>query len=80
MIETGKYNRLIAHRKSDHGIYLRDGEGNEVLLPNASVPETLKVDDEVEVFVYTDSEDRPIATHLHPYTRTIICIPESRAG
>jgi predicted RNA-binding protein (virulence factor B family) len=47
-------------------MYLRDEEDNEVLLPNKYVPEDMLIDDEIEVFVYNDSQDRPIATTRKP--------------
>lgn len=40
------------------GMYLGDDEDNDILLPNKYVPDDLKEEDEIEVFVYTDSEDR----------------------
>lgn len=40
-------------------------EGN-ILLPKRFVPEGAKVNDEVDVFLLRDSEDRPIATTRHP--------------
>ena len=66
MIEIGKYNRLHITRLVPPGAVLVDNEENEVLLPNKYVPENAKEDDEVEVFVYTDSEDRIVATTLQP--------------
>lgn len=62
MIRAANYHRLTIERKTDNGLYLTDGEGNEVLLPNRYVPETYEIGDPMEVFVYTDSEDRPVAT------------------
>ena len=63
MIETAKIQKLIMSRSVDFGVYLKDKEGEgEVLLPKKQVPEGLKVGDEIEVFVYKDSNDRPIAT------------------
>ncbi|MCD4791077.1 MAG: GntR family transcriptional regulator, partial [Bacteroidales bacterium] len=43
--------------------------GNEVLLPNAYVTDDLNIEDEIEVFVYKDSEDRIVATTLKPYVQ-----------
>lgn len=62
MIRAANHHRLTIARKTDNGLYLTDGEGNEVLLPNRYVPETYEIGDPMEVFVYTDSEDRPVAT------------------
>ena len=66
MPELGKYNVLKAVRRTDHGFYLQDEEGVEVLLPNAYVSEELKEEDEIGVFVYKDSEDRVVATTIYP--------------
>jgi predicted RNA-binding protein (virulence factor B family) len=65
-MELGKYNLLKAYRKTEHGFYLADEEGSEVLLPNAYVTETLEILNTLEVFVYKDSDDRPVATTLRP--------------
>ncbi|UFH52297.1 S1 RNA-binding domain-containing protein [Spirosoma sp. KNUC1025] len=73
MIEIGRINTLTALRKTSVGVFLgdlsdrqTDDYANDILLPNKYVPETLEIDDEIDVFVYTDSEDRPIATTLTP--------------
>jgi len=65
MIERGKYNELDVYRVVDFGVYLSDGE-DEVLMPRKYVPEATEAGDTLRVFVYTDSEDRPIATTLTP--------------
>ncbi len=51
--------------ESDFGVYLNLGE-DRVLLPNKYVPESLSIGDFIDVFVYTDSEDRLVATTLKP--------------
>lgn len=66
MLNLGTINTLIAQRQTDNGIYLVDDEENEVLLPNKYIPEELMIGDSIDVFLYTDSEDRPIATNLTP--------------
>lgn len=66
MLEAGTYHNLTVSRISDHGLYLADDEGNEVLLPNRYVSLEDHVGDTKEVFVYHDSEDRLIATTEHP--------------
>lgn len=58
---------LKANRKMDQGWYLIDEEENEVLLPNAYVPENFKEDDELDAFVYLDSEERYVATTIKPF-------------
>jgi len=56
---------LTAARRAPPGMYLSH-EGQEVLLPNRFVTETLAIGDEIDVFVYTDSDDRPVATTQTP--------------
>ena len=64
-IKAGEYNRLSVQTRSDFGVYLNAGE-DRVLLPNKYVPEALSIGDRLDVFVYTDSEDRLVATTLKP--------------
>lgn len=60
-IQVGAYNTLQVTRKVDFGFYLEDGaEG--ILLPKRFAPRTLRVGDELTVFVYHDSDNRLIAT------------------
>lgn len=66
MIPLGTYTTLTAKRQLLQGIYLEDGDGDEVLLPNKYIPKDLKLEDQISVFVYTDSEDRIIATTIQP--------------
>jgi hypothetical protein len=65
MVNIGEYNVLKVLRAVDFGVYLDDG-ADGILLPKRFVPEGLKVDDEIKVFVYHDSEGRPIATTQEP--------------
>lgn len=66
-MNIGQYNRLKVGRHVDFGIYLLDENGAEVLLPSRYISEPLELDSEIEVFVYNDSEDRPVATTERPY-------------
>lgn len=65
-IEIGKINLLEIDRFAEPGLYLIDEEGESVLLPNAYVTEEMEVGDQLEVFIYNDSEDRLVATTLRP--------------
>ncbi len=66
MAEIGKTNHLVITRDSDQGYYL-DGENlGEILLPNRYVPVELEQGEEIEVFVYRDSEDRLVAITEKP--------------
>ncbi|MBT8303297.1 MAG: GntR family transcriptional regulator [Bacteroidia bacterium] len=67
MIKLGEYNTLEILRSTDPGLYLGDDEGNDVLLPNRYVPDNFEVGDKLEVFVYLDNEERPVATTDRPY-------------
>lgn len=66
MLQAGSYQTLSVGRISDHGLYLTDDEGNEVLLPNRYVSLEDKVGDTKDVFIYHDSENRLIATTEKP--------------
>ena len=65
-MKIGQYNRLHVARRVDFGVYLSDENGAEVLLPAKYVTPGLGIGDEIEVFVYNDSEDRPVATTEKP--------------
>jgi len=66
-MEIGKYNKLTINRFVDFGAYLIDNKGNEVLLPKRYLTGEEELDDTIEVFVYNDSENRPVATTEHPH-------------
>ncbi len=65
-MDIGRLNTLTVSRLVDFGAYLSDEAGNEVLLPSKYFKGDVTPGASIEVFVYTDSEDRPIATTLHP--------------
>jgi predicted RNA-binding protein (virulence factor B family) len=67
MAEIGKYNKLRIVKEVDFGLYLDGGEQGEILLPKRYMPEHYQVDDDLEVFIYLDSEDRIIATTERPF-------------
>lgn len=69
MIKIGNYNNLRIARFVDFGAYLADDDNNEVLLPARYVPEDAAIGDEIEVFVYTDSEDRIVAVTDRPFAQ-----------
>ncbi len=71
MIELGVKQSLYIDHSTDFGVYLTDQIVNQkektkkencVLLPKKQVPKDAKIGDEIEVFIYRDSEDREIAT------------------
>ncbi|MEO8210781.1 MAG: S1-like domain-containing RNA-binding protein [bacterium] len=65
MLEIGNYNNLLVKTTSSVGVYLTDEE-DDVLLPTKYVPGNINVGDHIEVFVYLDNENRPVATTLKP--------------
>lgn len=69
MAEIGKNNLLTVARREEYGLYLKDENGDEILLPNRYVTDDMAIGDEIEVFVYTDSEDRPVATTEKPFAQ-----------
>ena len=69
MIKIGEYNTLEIIRETEQGIYLGDGDGNEVLLPNRYVPEAFQIWDKIDVFVYLDNEEREVAVTDQPYVK-----------
>lgn len=67
MIQLGEYNTLEITKSTEQGLYLTDEENSEeILLPTKYIPEGTQVGDKLKVFIYKDSEDRPIATTLEP--------------
>ncbi len=66
MLFIGKYNYLTIERVTSVGMFLSDVEGEEVLLPNQYITDDMQVGDQIKVFVYLDSEDRPVATTQTP--------------
>lgn len=68
MITLGEIQTLTIVKKVDFGVYLADKEIPEekILLPVKQVPHDAGPGSDVEVFVYRDSKDRPIATTNRP--------------
>ncbi|MDI9320744.1 MAG: S1-like domain-containing RNA-binding protein [Phycisphaerales bacterium] len=66
MIQAGSYYTLRVVKMVDFGAYLDGKEAGEILLPKRYVPKELRVDDELEVFLYHDGESRLIATTDKP--------------
>ncbi|MEP3477732.1 MAG: S1-like domain-containing RNA-binding protein [Fuerstiella sp.] len=66
MIQIGQTYQLSVLKKSEFGFFLDAENLGEILLPTRNAPAVLNIDDSVEVFLYVDSEDRPIATTQVP--------------
>ena len=63
---VGEVNRLKINRYTDNGVYLICDDQDEVLMPNQYVTYAMKEGDEIDVFVYFDSEDRIVASTTFP--------------
>lgn len=73
MLKLGERQTLRIDHLKNFGAYL--GEKDEtVLLPQKEVPEGAKAGDEIEVFLYKDSSDRPVATTREPE----ICLGQTK--
>ena len=69
-INIGQINTLEVARDTDYGYFLEAKDGDEILLPNVYVMEDeMPMGSLIDVFVYTDSEDRPVATTKIPYAK-----------
>ena len=70
MIKLGDYNTLKVIRRADQGFYLEGDEvSGDILLPNRYVPKGLSLEQEIEVFVYLDQDERLIATTEKPLVK-----------
>lgn len=67
MVKIGKNCTLEVVKFTEQGAYLDGGPYGEILMPNRYLTEDLKVEDDVEVFIYFDSEDRIVATTEKPF-------------
>lgn len=69
MVEIGKINTLAVVRETENGVYLDGLEHGEILMPQKFVTEGVKESGVATVFVYTDSEDRLVATTENPIAK-----------
>ncbi|KIM11006.1 MAG: hypothetical protein KU37_07805 [Sulfuricurvum sp. PC08-66] len=84
-IILGRYNCLEVARQKEHGLYLKSGDGSELLMPKRYVTPEMQIGSLVEAFVYTDSEDRMVATTETPLAQLgefayLECVDVSRFG
>lgn len=68
MFRLGENQTLVVVKEVDFGIYLAEDSQSDtrVLLPAKQVPEGTEIGDEIEVFLYKDSQDRVISTTKEP--------------
>ncbi len=68
MAQLGDWAALRVIREKPPGLFLdSEGDEGEVLLPRREMPDRWEVGGAIEVFLYTDSEDRPVATTRRPH-------------
>lgn len=65
-IQLGKNNKLAVKSILTMGAILDGGHLGDILLPRRHMPDSLQEGSEIEVFVYLDSDDQPIATTETP--------------
>lgn len=65
-IKLGEMNTLKVVKAVDFGMYLDGGDEGEILLPTRYVPQGCKPGDTLDVFIYLDQDERPVATTLSP--------------
>lgn len=73
MAFLGHYNKLRIIKRADIGVFLDGDQYGDILLPRKYAPESMRIGDDVEVFLYNDSEDRIIATTLKPKAQVGEC-------
>lgn len=70
MIPLGEFHTLTIQRRLEQGFYLglagSTDPDESVLLPNRYITEKMALGDQIDVFIYNDSEDRIVATTLIP--------------
>jgi predicted RNA-binding protein (virulence factor B family) len=73
MADLGRYNTLPILRRTDFGVFLDGGDLGDILLPRKYVTDAMQVGEQIKVFLYTDSEDRLVATTLEPRAQVGEC-------
>lgn len=66
-MQLGIINTLTIDRFTPPGAFLKDQQGNEVLLPRKYLLEEFELEQEIDVFVFKDSEQRIVSTTETPY-------------
>lgn len=66
MAKIGERATLKVLREKSFGLYLDGGELGEILLPRREMPVASVIGQDLDVFLYNDSEDRPVATLKTP--------------
>lgn len=69
MIKLGQFNTLTVVKQVDFGVFLDGDDYGNILLPKRYVPQNTQLGDDLDVFIYFDSEDDIIATTETPYVQ-----------
>ena len=62
MAKIGERASLTILHEKPFGLFLDGGDLGEILLPRREMPVKWAIGEPVDVFLYHDSEDRPVAT------------------
>ena len=66
MAKIGERASLQILHEKPFGLFLDGGDLGEILLPHREIPRGCSLGEFLDVFLYNDSEDRPVATLLRP--------------
>lgn len=66
-LPPGTWQTLKILRDTPSGLFLGRDAHEAILLPGKYIPKGVKVGDELKVFIYRDSEGRPVCTTKSPY-------------
>lgn len=66
MAQLGKFSTLLAVKFAPQGLYFDGGPLGEILLPKKEVPAEMNLGETLPLFIYVDSEDRPVCTTRKP--------------
>jgi predicted RNA-binding protein (virulence factor B family) len=69
MIQIGRSYSLEVVKEVSFGIYVNALELGQVLVPKKFVPKTYEIGQNIDVFLYLDSEDKVIATTQKPFAQ-----------
>ena len=65
-MDVGQFNILKIKKETSIGLFLENSQGEQVLLPNESCPDSFDLEDELEVFIYKNQEGGLVATNTDP--------------
>ncbi|MFK8012821.1 MAG: S1 RNA-binding domain-containing protein [Marinicellaceae bacterium] len=85
MSVLGKTNQLEIIKVTDYGLLLEGGHLGHILLPNKFMPKDYQLNEKIEVFLYLDTNDEPVATTQTPKIQLgecayLKCVDMNRTG